>query len=151
MAIGGSSDGFGVAAVLMGDRVFELTADQNGDELDVSRTRLNLMTLNSLFFVYPDPEDGLWLGAALGLSSLDQPEVSDSPDGPSVSLMAGYEWWQGKAVSIGVAGRLTWGGLEVTDIQPSFNAQQGTSTTPTDRTTAVQPLVFGLALTASYN
>jgi hypothetical protein len=89
-----------------------LTVD--GEELgDADDTNFNFGVIGPFIDVYPDPHDGLHLGAILGFAAAtltdDDGDTDASARGFGGGALAGYDFWVGEQWSLGVLGRFTVG------------------------------------------
>jgi hypothetical protein len=142
-AVGGSPvRGFVIGAEYQTERVFSLSSTDsvvNGNEPDLSGTRFSTNSLAIFLDGYPDPTDGLHILGSIGVGWLDvAPGNTPSPTGLLLSAGAGYEWFVGPNVSLGVLLR---GNLGVLGVNETGSAS----------TTSVVTFVPSLLAVFTYN
>ena len=147
--LAGATFGSGVTfgGGVVSDRVFGLSGEaEDGRAIDTDTVRFSLVAYGPFFDVYPDPHGGFHAQLFLGLADLNvhrertTPSVvvdDEDPHGFAFILGAGYEWWVGDEVGVGVLGRFTYAPLDVGD--GSTTSVDVVVTTP------------ALLLTATYN
>jgi hypothetical protein len=145
-AVGGAPvRGFIIGAEFQTDRVFSLSSTDrivNGNEPDLSDTRFSTNSLAIFLDGYPDPTDGLHFIGSIGVGWLDVAHShsgsTPSPTGLLLSLGAGYEWFVGPNLSLGVLLRGNLGLLGVNETQSPSS-------------TSVTTFVPSLLATITYN
>jgi hypothetical protein len=145
-AVGGAPiRGLVIGAEFQTDRVFSLSSTDrvvNGNEPDLSDTRFSTNSLAIFLDGYPDPTDGLHFLGSIGVGWLDVAHShsgdTPSPTGLLLSLGAGYEWFVGPNVSLGVLLRGSVGVL-------------GVNETSSASTTSVTTFVPSLLAVVTYN
>lgn len=144
-AVGGTAArGFVIGGELQTNRVFSLSSTDSvidGDEPDLGDTRFSVTSLGLFFDFYPVPTDGLHLLASAGAGWLDVSRSGASPAtpaGPLLALGAGYEWFVGPNISVGLMLRGNLGLFSVRE-------------TTTNGSVAVTTFIPVLLATATYN
>jgi hypothetical protein len=130
-AIGGSvARGFVLGGTYQLNRVFSLSATDgviDGDEPEVDKITFTMHSVSMFADFYPEATEGLHFMALVGEGWLDVSRSGSGDDGPSPTgpifgAGAGYEWFVGPNLSLGILARANVGLFSVREVSGNSTA-----------------------------
>lgn len=128
--------GIYTAGTAGGSRDFDITPEGGGGSVSEELDTGPFGMVGPFIDIYPNPEQGLHIQAAVGFATYSVTEPSsESVDDISLTglgLMAGvgYEWWIGEQWSFGILGRVMVGKLSGEDPSDSDETYSATAVAP---------------------